>query len=196
MQVRVWAYDFESGRLPQVCVRTGVPCTTMRRLKVATTPPWVWLFALVGVLPMLIIHWATVKRSTGQIAVAPEQQRRRRNVRLGTGGTVLLAFVLFGVAIAEGANDSFPSGLLVLIAIVLLLIALLVGAIVVPRLGVRARVVDLPMGARVVDFLDAHPAFAAAVAAMYGQAVVPAHAPPPAQPPPTPRLPPGGLYQV
>lgn len=171
--VRVWATDLSRGRLPEISPLSGARATTSRRFRYSTgpnlTPIWIVLFAAglaigIGWIPVILIWLATSKRASGSIHLTPLEIIRIRNGRLRAAGLLLSALALICLAVAL---PEAWAGLLVVLALLALIAAIWSGT-VLP--AVRARVTEPVAGKLAVEILDAHPAFAKAVAAMYGPA--------------------------
>lgn len=170
---RVWAGDLRGGALPHVCVVTGEPTEDSLKYRFSTSPTWVLLLLLVGVLPYLIAVMATAKRAEGELPLVRRQHRRVRLTRWGGWGTIGVAFVVFVVAAGLGSstNDAMRStaGLLALFALLLIVVGLL-GVILRGFLGIGGRVEGVPgVPDYWVTLRGVHPAFAEAVLRMYAE---------------------------
>ncbi len=111
--------DFESGGLPGVCVKTGVPTDLRVTMRFTPLSTWMWWLLLLGLLPFVIAYLiSSSDAASGRVPLAPRVylgQTRARLVRataftlgvVGLMGAVLLsrvllwpALVLLGVAAA------------------------------------------------------------------------------------------------
>ena len=97
----VLVQDLERGDMPPVCVKTGVPCTTLYRQRWWMTPQWMlWLF-LAGVVPFVMAAVLGSEKVEGRVPMSQDAYRRMRLLSiarvvacLAAGGSVATVFAL------------------------------------------------------------------------------------------------------
>jgi hypothetical protein len=172
MDATVWAVDLESGRLPNVCIKTGRPTGDRFSVRFATPPEWTALlligvlFGVIGLLPYAIIRSVLAVRARGRLPLSAGWIVALRLI--GWGAWISAAC---GTAVAVTAfflpGDAGLAGLIVGLAlIVLAIVGVAVYGFVKPKAKVREAGIP-PV--RWVELRNVHPAFAAAVLAMYGE---------------------------
>ncbi len=131
-EVRLYASEADSTRLPPVCMRCGAPATTYDVKKFSWHPPWVYLLILGGLLPLIIVSLIVTKRMTVRGPFC-DTHRNHWTWRSWLSGLSLLALVVFGVgAIALMISEALPKNVTALACVgtVLLGVAWMVLAIV------------------------------------------------------------------
>jgi hypothetical protein len=106
MDVDVYTAELVPQLMPGICVKTGRPAVTTRKLKVQHTPRWVYfllplIFIGVGIVIVLVIAIAVPTRFTIVFPVSAEVAAdRRRRIRLawGFGAIGTVAFCVLGIA--------------------------------------------------------------------------------------------------
>jgi hypothetical protein len=106
MDVDVYTAELVPQLMPGVCVKTGRPAVTTRKLKVQHVPRWVYLLLplallIVGILLVAIIGEAVATKFTIVFPVSAEVVAdRRRRIRLawGFGAVGTVAFCALGIA--------------------------------------------------------------------------------------------------
>jgi hypothetical protein len=152
--VAIARYDATTGWLPPICPKHGVRADRVITRKFSTpTPAWVFLFLLLGVLP-LIIAAACVRKS--DVVTMPGCHecdvagRTRLQIRWGTGIAALVAFVAACVT---------ASPWLFLVAFVVVVAWLLALSSTLNSLGAVTGTLDGPW----LRLKGVHPAFVAAL---------------------------------
>jgi hypothetical protein len=157
-RVRMSVADAEAQRFPRICVRTGEPSTTTVKLDAYRTPWWAYVLLLFGLIPGLLVIYAIRRHNPHaalELPVSTGVATRRRD-RLALAGAAAIggiALVLIG-AFAD-------STLAVLCGIAMSAVALVVTALALDVLGVRAHVTRRDE----VVLNHVHDAFAAAIEA-------------------------------
>lgn len=165
------AADLASGRMPDVCALTGRPTDLRERVRYGwpNPSPWRFLWALAGLVPLLLaIYWAP-RRVEGRLPLSRAAQRRR--TALLTLG-VFLAFA--GVFLVCGFAAPAPYGTAIGTAGVVTLAA---GAVVFQTRwahGPVGRVFRMPNGEDWVVIANLHPDFVAAYQAQFTGSGAPA----------------------
>ena len=70
--------DFEAGRLPSVCAKTGEVADGFTAIAVTSTPSWTWLLLLFGIFPFLIARAFSATRVVGFVPMSEVALRRGR----------------------------------------------------------------------------------------------------------------------
>ena len=156
MWVAVREVDFTDGRLPSVCVKTGVRADRKLGMTVRRVPGWIYLLLLCGVVPFFIAWWFGATSSHGVVPIAAEPLHRIRRAKVTD-------LALFAVAVGLIAAGSWIAAFAAL-GLLVLLVGLGWLMIVVPWLGIRAAIVvdDVRFG-RCIILARVHPAFGRAV---------------------------------
>jgi len=188
-RVKIWAADLKRGALPPVSVESGQPSTAWLKFSFATVPAWTLALypllcvGLVGALPIVIIRLTIARRASGPLPVTVAERKYLLTFRWAAPAAIILAFVLFAVALIYGYFDSLSSDpvpiYIGLAALFLLFAAIVYWLAVLPFIGPKARVTEVP-GAfdDLVELRGVHPNFTAAVNAMHdGRRQAPTAAP-------------------
>ncbi len=86
-----------NGELPMICMRCGEPATVTRTRRMSWYPRWVWLLALGGLLPVLIVVLILTKRATLQAPFCDEHKGHWSRRRLiGFGSFALMVLFIIG----------------------------------------------------------------------------------------------------
>jgi hypothetical protein len=174
--VTVWAEDLKAGRLPAISPVSGEPATASRRFKFKTAPSWTLLLIVGGILvgvgwiPGLVVRELVAKRASGSIHLTPPEIAGIRLKNIVVWGLLAATFGFFALSFAFYDNRAVPTGLLFFLALIAFT-GFVVGLLfVLPRVQPRAKVIEPQPGSPlVVEMLDVHPSFAAAIALMYQQ---------------------------
>jgi hypothetical protein len=87
--------DLESGHLPTVCAKTGMPATGFATVRVSKLPGWTWILLLFGIWPFLIAWYFATRRIDALIPMSDLALRRVRAYTLTYATLFTLAVVLF-----------------------------------------------------------------------------------------------------
>lgn len=169
---KVWLADYEcrprseADELPDVCLVCGEDATDTVRRTFRWNPSWVWVFLLLGLLPVLL---AVVLTTKTMAADCPVCRRHRGHWWKGNllaagcilGGFAAMAggFVLMGATARPGQPDD-SSGLFAFGGLLALLVGLIAAVVVSNRL-----VRPLQITADEVHLTNVSPAFVDAVKA-------------------------------
>jgi hypothetical protein len=112
--------DFETGKLPRVCAKTGTPTRHTVEMRFATTQRWTLVLILFGVWPWVIASLFARDAAHGPVPMTEEAEARMRSARakrlvasaLAVAG-LFLAFVRHSVKLPR-------PGLVAAVAVVLL----------------------------------------------------------------------------
>lgn len=118
--------DLERGDLPAVCVKTGVPCTTLYRERWWITPQWMLLFLLAGVLPFFVVAAFGSEKVEGYIPLSRDAHRRLRRLAIVRPIAYLVAAFAAGTLFTADALRGAPllsTVLLCLAAVALVVVA-------------------------------------------------------------------------
>jgi hypothetical protein len=169
----IWSEDLKSGRLPAVCVKTGMLADASVKFRFVTLPSWGYflLFLLctgIGTLPVIIIMRLVSRSEGGRLPYLRAAANRIRLWRWIAVGTFIGIPVLLFAALLSLSGDTTISALVWSAFLADLIAAVVVQYIVNPRIGPRGHVHEsgYPQG-RWVELRRVHPAFAAAMAGMY-----------------------------
>jgi hypothetical protein len=123
--------DLEAGSLPPVCAKTGGPADGFTKVEFSSTPGWMLILLLFGIIPFLIAQAFASVRVDGLIPLSTIAQRRITMFnRLFVGLVVLsLGVIVLGFMTEQG--------------LILWGLAMLLGAIIVMLIG---RAFVLPSG--------------------------------------------------
>ena len=86
--------DLESGHLPSVCAKTGLPATGFTTVRVSNLPGWTWILLLFGIWPFLIAWYFATRRIDALIPMSDLALRRVRAFTLTYAILFTLALVL------------------------------------------------------------------------------------------------------
>ena len=179
----VWSADLKAGALPPICVRTGRPSDAAVKFRFVTPPPWAYVLLLllctgVGFFVVAIIMRLVSRTTSGKLPYAAAEARWIRTWRLVTVGMMVGFLPLLITALTALSWDPTPAAAIWILILSDLLGAIALWYIVLPRLGLRGKVLPshYPQG-NWVELRLVHPAFAAAVAEMYGSRLASAQAP-------------------
>jgi hypothetical protein len=103
-RVTVRIDDLEAGRLPRICVKSGVSCHTTVRSEWLVVPAWTWILLPFGFVAFFIAQWCASTRVSGRVPVArPAWTAHRKAARA--------ALVVFFVGVAFVVVCAFTSGI-------------------------------------------------------------------------------------
>jgi hypothetical protein len=111
--------DLESGHLPSVCAKTGLPADGFTSVRFSKLPGWTWILLLFGIWPFLIAWYFATRRINGLVPMSALALRRVRAFTLTYAIFFTLAVVLFLI----GAFGEHPT--LVWLGIITALLTLL-----------------------------------------------------------------------
>ena len=111
--------DLESGHLPSVCAKTGLPADGFTSVRFSKLPGWTWILLLFGIWPFLIAWYFATRRINGLVPMSALALRRVRAFTLTYAILFTLAVVLFLI----GAFGEHPT--LVWLGIITALLTLL-----------------------------------------------------------------------
>ena len=128
--VTVRLEDFESGNLPRVCAKSGVPTNTQVPVTYEQLPGWTPLLLLFGIFPFLLAALAAEWHDAGRVPVVPRYAARWRiasRVRRAAGSAAAWALGAGAVAflVPLVLSVAFP-GTLVLVLLIGAGLALLI----------------------------------------------------------------------
>lgn len=95
--------DVTTGKLPQVCAKTGGPAEATAKFRYRSTPPWTWILLLFGILPFLIARWFSGVQVLALIPFSEAALRRGKTFNRVVWGFLLLAVLLIVLGAALGA---------------------------------------------------------------------------------------------
>ncbi len=106
MFVRIPASAANSGHLPSVCSRHGQPATGQTQTSFfSSTPRWVYVLLLCGILPFLIAHWMLQKKITVRnwpYCTLCSQERNRWLMFGAIAGGITVVLLLSAIFLPSG----------------------------------------------------------------------------------------------
>jgi hypothetical protein len=97
--------DLESGHLPSVCAKTGLPAEGFTSVRFSKLPGWTWILLLFGIWPFLIAWYFATRRINGLVPMSDLALRRVRAFTL----TYAIFFTLAVVVFLIGAFGEHPT---------------------------------------------------------------------------------------
>ena len=179
-RVQIWASDLKRGALPPISVESGHPAEASLKFSFVTVPRWTLALypllcvGLVGAIPIIIIRLVIARRASGPLPVTLAERKYLLAFRWAAPAGIILAGVLFVAALVYGYFDSLSSdpvpSYIGLAGLFLLFAAVVYRLAVMPFIGPKARVTEVPgWFDDLVELRGVHPNFTAAVHAMHDQ---------------------------
>ena len=104
--------------LPPICVVTGQTADLVKRKRTESwSPPWIWAFAILGLLIVVIVSMCVSKTGKLEFYLDNEYAKKRVGLILANYGLVLLLFVGAMMAFSNESTAIF-GGILLLMSIV------------------------------------------------------------------------------
>ena len=168
--VQVWDGDLAAGTLPPICALTGEPTSGFKAVRFRTTPNWVILLLLLGVVPV-VVGWLLTRRVAGGVLpLAPRVQLRVARRRLTAVGVCIgIPVASFLVSLPLSLVSTDVGSWLVPIGAIATLLAAVVSMWWYSAITVHGYVGEAGPWGRWVELSNVNPTFAAAVGQMYAQ---------------------------
>jgi hypothetical protein len=186
--VRVWEGDLYLCAFPPLCAVTGEPTNGRWGVRFSTTPRWVILLILLGVVPF-IVGWLITRRvASGSVPMSPRARRLLARNRIIAPVAVIGGVVLvFTAAFVSSVVAPDATGWIVVVGLLAVLVGCIPFAWWMRRTDILGYVEERTPWGRWVVLSHVNPTFAAAVERMYAQRSAPTlwpPCPPPVAPPP------------
>ncbi len=155
-RIRVYRNEADGEDFPRLCMRCGEPAECDVSQTFAWMPGWVYVFLLLGVVPLLVVALVTRKsmRVVAPMCLQHAGHWRVRKLFMGLGLFLCIA-VFVGLA---AVGDQLPDAVIMPAVVVALLGALgwLVGGLILMNGAIKPKVI----GARSMDLVNVHRDFA------------------------------------
>ena len=163
-QVDAHVSDFEAGRLPPVCAKTGEPTDGEVKIRFSSAPGWTWILLFFGIFPFLIAQYFATVHVQGLLPMSEVAQRRVKAFNRLFIGLVALSAVVIVVGFAIDTQAA-----VILVGLAMMIVAVFAMFLALPFV--------LPSGAVMgewvrMSFVDER--FAAELDRFYGRSVEPA----------------------